>query len=75
MRFYIFLLAIIGVLTTGSSAYCQLLVSGKNDIVYKKPDSVICKKQKNRDGEIIAGIAALTVASYFLIDPDMQHET
>jgi membrane-associated phospholipid phosphatase len=39
------------------------------------PDSSQHSKFKVRDGEIMAGLAALTITSYLFVDPGIQHET
>jgi membrane-associated phospholipid phosphatase len=53
----------------------QLLTPAESPIYHIVPDHSKFKKQRSGDIKIYAGLAALTVGSYLLIDPDMQHET
>jgi membrane-associated phospholipid phosphatase len=57
------------------NSYGQLLVPAENHIPYSHPVIAGSEKKKSSDLKIYAGLAGLTVASFLLIDPDMQHET
>jgi membrane-associated phospholipid phosphatase len=56
-------------------SYGQMLVRVESSIYSSPSYNTVPEKHKNPDLKIYAGLAGLTIASYLLIDPDMQHET